>query len=355
MWVPTGQWTTEAGFGWADMDRKKKIRLAVLAAAALLYLGSFWAWKKTQPFENRVPLVLSKPVNAAEAQRIWDAERGEEAPVGFCFWGEAGEQMVSCRETGASARVNRIALWGNPELLGAGSLAWRDGCLVDRKTAQTLFGTDRCENQTLTAGEKRLPVVGIFSDIRPTMVSRAEGNQDHLNRCVLAVPSAQGKVQGEAFLMRWGLEGTVLDFYPFQALCRNLLLLFPGVLLGSFGLSLKKERKNLTLEGIRSRKQLRLLGKSLLGIAILLGSLWLLGRQVTIPRDMIPSRWSDFSFWSRWWDEQRENFQRILTAPLGSEWLQMQANMVKSMVCSTVSAMLALWAVRRENHADTAD
>ena len=67
------------------MDRKKKIRLAVLAAAALLYLGSFWAWKKTQPFENRVPLVLSKPVNAAEAQRIWDAERGEEAPVGFCF------------------------------------------------------------------------------------------------------------------------------------------------------------------------------------------------------------------------------------------------------------------------------
>lgn len=335
--------------------KKKNIRRAVLAAAALLYLGSLWAWKKMQPFENRVPLVLSRPISAEEGQRIWDAEGEEEAPVGFCFWGEMGEQMVSCRETGGSARVNRIVLSGNPELLGAGSLAWRDGCLVDTDSAQALFGTDQCENQNLIAGEQVLPVVGIREDIRPAMVSRAEGTQAVLNRCVLAVPSAQGRVLGEQFLMRWGLEGRVLDFSPFQAMCRNLLLLFPGVLLGSLGLSLEKERKNLTLEGIRSRKQLPLLGKSLLGITILLGSFWLLGRQVTIPRDMIPSRWSDFSFWSQWWESQRENFQRILTTSLGSQWLQMQADMVKSMVCSIGSAILALWAVRRENHADSAD
>lgn len=337
------------------MERKKSIRRAVLAAAALLYLGSLWTWKETEAYDNLVPLVLSRPISAEDGQRIRDAEGEEEAPVGFCFWGETGEQMVSCRETGGSARVNRIVLSGNPELLGAGSLAWRDGCLVDTASAQALFGTDRCENQNLIAGEQVLTVVGIRDDARPAMVSRAEGTQEVLNRCVLAVPYSQGRVLGEQFLMRWGLEGTVLDFSPFRALCRNLLLLFPGVLLGSLGLSLEKERKNLTLEGIRSRKQLPLLGKSLLGIVILLGSLWLLGRQVTIPRDMIPSRWSDFSFWSQWWESQRENFQRILTTSLGSQWLQMQADMVKSMVCSIGSAMLALWAVRRGNHADSAD
>lgn len=337
------------------MKRKKNIRWAVLAAAMLLYLGSLWTWKQTETYDNLVPLVLSRPISAEDGQRIWDAEGEEEEPVGFCFWGETGEQMVSCRETGGSARVNRIVLSGNPELLGAGSLAWRDGCLVDRATAQTLFGTDRCENQVLTAGEKRLSVVGIRDDVRPAMISRAEGTPAVLNRCVLAIPSAQGRVLGEQFLIRWGLEGTVLDFYPFRALCRNFLLLFPGVLLGSLGFSLEKERKNLTLEGIRSRKQLPLLGKTIMGITILLGSLWLLGRQVTIPRDMIPSRWSDFSFWSQWWESQKENLQRILTTPLGSEWLQMQADMVKSMVCSTGSAMLALWAVRRGNYADSAD
>lgn len=337
------------------MERKKSIRRAVLAAAVLLYLGSLWTWKETEAYDKLVPLVLSRPISAEDGQRIRDAEGEEEAPVGFCFWGETGEQMVSCRETGGSARVNRIVLSGNPELLGAGSLAWRDGCLVDTASAQALFGTDRCENQNLIAAEQVLTVVGIRDDARPAMVSRAEGTQAVLNRCVLAIPSAQGRVLGEQFLMRWGLEGTVLDFSTFRALCRNLLLLFPGVLLGSLGLSLEKERKNLTLEGIRSRKQLPLLGKSLLGIVILLGSLWLLGRQVTIPRDMIPSRWSDFSFWSQWWESQRENFQRILTTSLGSQWLQMQADMVKSMVCSTGSAMLALWAVRRGNHADTAD
>lgn len=337
------------------MERKKNIRWAVLAAAVLLYLGSLWTWKKTKAYDNLVPLVLSRPISAEDGQRIWDAEGEEEEPMGFCFWGETGEQMVSCGETGGAARVNRIVLLGNPELLGAGGLAWRDGCLVDLATAQALFGTDRCENQNLIVGEQVLPVVGICDDARPAMVSRAEGTQAVLNRCVLAIPSAQGRVLGEQFLMRWGLEGTVLDFYPFQALCRNLLLLFPGVLLGSLGFFLEKERKNLTLECIRSRKQLPLLGKSLLGIAILLGSLWLLGRQVTIPRDMIPSRWSDFSFWSQWWESQKENLQRILTTPLGSQWLQMQANMVKSMVCSTGSAILALWSVRRGNHADTAD
>lgn len=146
-----------------------------------------------------------------------------------------------------------------------------------------------------------------------------------------------------------------IHFYPLRALCRNLLLLFPGVLLVSLGLSLGEARKKLTLEGLRYRKQLPLLGKSLLGMAILLGSLWLLGKQVTVPGDMIPSRWSDFSFWGRWWESQKENFQRIFSTPLGSRWLQMQGNMVKSMVCSTGAAILALLAVRRENRADPAD
>lgn len=337
------------------MKRRKNIRWAAFAAAALMYLAGLWSWKETESYDSLVPLVLSRPISAEDGQKIWDAGREDEASVGFCFWGETGEQMVSCKKTGGAARVNRIVLSGNPELLEAGGLAWRDGCLVDTASAQALFGTAFCENQTLTADAKVFSVVGIRENARPTMVSRAEGNQAVLNRCVLAIPSSQGRVLGEQFLMRWELEGAVLDFYPLRALCRNLLLLFPGVLLVSLGLSLGEARKKLTLEGLCYRKQLPLLGKSLLGMAVLLGSLWLLGKQVTVPGDMIPSRWSDFSFWGRWWESQKENFQRIFSTPLGSRWLQMQGNMVKSMVCSTGAAILALLAVRRENRADPAD
>ena len=170
---------------------------------------------------------------------------------------------------------------------------------------------------------------------------------------MLALPAENGKTLGEQFLLRWGLAGTVMDFYPMLALTGNLLLLFPAILLLRVCCRLGKDWRKLSLGGIVD--QLPLLGRAVLALGLAVGTFWLLAKRLVIPPDMIPSRWSDFSFWGKWLNEQKRNFFQILFTPLGSEQLQMLLNMVKSMVASTASAILALWPVRRSGNADIAD
>lgn len=146
-----------------------------------------------------------------------------------------------------------------------------------------------------------------------------------------------------------------MDFYPFLALTENLVLLFPGILLLTVCALLGKGWRQLSLQGILSGSQRLALGKTVLALGLAVGTFWMLTKRLIIPPDMIPSRWSDFSFWGSWRESQKENCLRILFTPLGSKQLQMLLNMVKSMGTSTVSAILALWAVRRRRNANIVD
>lgn len=298
-----------------------------------------------------VHIVLERGVDTAAAEAIFSQEEADD-PVGFCFWGEREGQTVSCLETRARAQVTLVSLSGNPELMGAGCLAWQKGCLIDEGTAQTLFGTTLCGGQSLLRDGVACRVLGTVHALRPTMMTMAESG-DSMNRCVLALPAENGKTLGEQFLLRWGLAGTVMDFYPMLALTGNLLLLFPAILLLRVCCRLGKDWRKLSLGGIVD--QLPLLGRAVLALGLAAGTFWLLAKRLVIPPDMIPSRWSDFSFWGKWLEGQKVNFFRILFTPLGSGQLQMLLNMVKSMGASTASAILALWPVRRSGNADIAD
>lgn len=294
-----------------------------------------------------VQIVLEQSVDAAAAEEIFRWESAAEEPVGCCFWGERAGQALSCRETGGSAQVTEVFLSGNPELMGAGCLNWQEGCLIDRGTARTLFGTTLCGSQLLWHDGKSYRVLGTVSALRPTLITMAKAG-DRLNRCVLALPAEKGKPLAEQFLTRWGLGGKVLDFYPLLALTENLLLLFPGILLLRACSCLGKDWR-------KRSNRLPLPGRTALALGLAGAALWLLAKGLVIPGDMIPSRWSDFSFWGTWWEGWKENFLRILFTPPGSMQLQMLLDMVKSMGASTASGILTLWAVRRRRNADIAD
>lgn len=325
------------------MDRKKAVHLAALMAGSVLYAWAVFFCHLAGADADRVHITLEQSVNAAAAEEIFSREAEAENPVGFCFWGEKSQQTVSCRETGAAKQVTLVFLSGNPELLGAGCLKWQEGCLIDEETARTLFGTTLCGGQMLLHNGIAYRVLGTVSALRPTMLTMADEGTS-LDRCVLALPAKKGKTLGQQFLMRWGLRGTVLDFYPFLALTENLLLLFPGILLLAVCGHLGKDWRKLSLHGIVSGSQRLLLGKTALALAMAVGTLWLLAKHLVIPPDGLPSQWSEFSFWGTLRAARKENALRILFTPLGSGQLQMLLNMVKSIGSSTAAAILALWA-----------
>lgn len=321
--------------------------------AAALYLWGLWCCCLAREAQSRVFLQLDQPVSLGAAKECYDREMEEETPVGLCFWGQTGEITISCETTGGRARVTRVVLCGNGELMEAGELVWREGCLIDRETALELFGTIHCGGQILEWDGASYPVLGTVSALRPTVITMAR-EEDTFSGCVLAASGEKGTVTGEQFFLRHQLSGRVLDYYFLWALTRNLLLLFPGIAALSAWGWMEKDRRQLSVSGIRAGEQWGMLIKTGLSWILMGISLVLLWKLAVIPPDMIPSRWSDFSFWGDWWENQMEELVTILFAPLENRQLQMLLNMVKSMISATAAAALALCTLRRENHADIA-
>lgn len=321
-----------AGFGWRDM-KKKEHRLLVLALALAAYLWSAWSWMQTSQQPQRSHFLLDSSVTALRAEEIWQSEQEQPEPLAFCFWEQMPQQQVLCSLTGRSASVTLVCLRGNPELLDVGALAWQEGCFVDDQTAQTLFGTDRGSGQILTQNGQDYPVLGVIPALGPTLVRLAQP-EESFSRCVLP------KGAGADALMRWGLSGKVLDWQVLTALTADLLLVTPALLLVWLCRMLGRGWRELRLSQLTQQKVLA--GKAALSLLLAAAGLWLLVRLIQVPEGMIPSKWSDFSFWGRWWQQQEQNFLLLLSTPLGNRQLQMAMNMVKSMVLSITSGALAL-------------
>lgn len=313
--------------------RIRKILLTF--AAVIFYVSAVLFCLSAKEDANRTYLLLSDPIAAARAEDIFTQEAALTDSVGFCFWGEKQNQWVSCKETGGIAEVTQVMLSGNPGLLDAEELTWQDGCFLDATTAQKLFGTADCSEQTAWHDDRPYRVLESVSATQPTMLRVAEGSDGAvLNRCVLNVTAETGQQTAQQFLLRWGLQGELIDFCPLWVAVYDFLLILPGILILQIYFC--------------GRKCIRSRGKNTILLLVVICLLVLLSSRILFLPNMFPSRWSDFSFWGTWWEEQQENFQLVLRTPMGQRQLQMLLDMVKSVVCSTLSFVLVLWGVRRE-------
>lgn len=315
------------------MKKSQFFRPAMLLLALAAYVWALGCWVQTRQGAQVTCYLVQPGITGARAEELWQRELEQPDPAAFCFWEQTPQQQAQCPLTGRSAAVTLVQVKGNPELLDAGALAWQDGCYVDEQTAQTLFGTRQCGGQILIQDGREYPVLGVIPGAGPTLVRLARP-EETLSRCVLPREGVQ------TGLMRWGLTGRQLDWTVLAALSRDLLVLLPGILLVWLCRRLSRGWRQLSLSQLGRQKPL--LGRTTLALLLALAGLWALLAAVEVPQDMIPSRWSDFSFWGKWWSRQKENALLLLTTPLGNQQLQMLTNMVKSMVLSTGSAVLTL-------------
>ena len=132
---------------------------------------------------------------------------------------------------------------------------------------------------------------------------------------MLAGFDENGAETAQKFLLRHDLSGQVLNFYPLFVFAKNLCLLPLWVLLFFLCRLAQKRAKWLCWL------------TAVIGIA-------LLGSRINISSDAVPSVWSDFSFWGHWLQGQKENLLGIFSWATVDRALQMEQNMVKSMLCA---------------------
>lgn len=351
------------------IETRKKISLGIriVVTAVCYFLAVRWN-TDVQEAARIVMVSLTGGATAETAELICGEEQKEEGEAGtaggqeemlsLCFWREQEDLQFSCRETGKTAWATGLLTEGDTELAvrGSGILAWQEkGCVMDDVTAQELFGTQQANGQLVWCSGEAYIVYGTFESLERTVVLRtgsgsakapdlsaggtgiaSKGNLfDHVSMRVPAGRNA--KTAAEQVLMRCGLEGDIMDFTFPGIVCGNLLLVLPALLAAGLVRLLWRyhgerspEKKKITA-GQRAKYR-RALEKSdgftgrivcaVMALASAAAFCFLLREHLQIPADMIPTRWSDFSFWPQWWAGQRTNLLQILRSAQGEMQLE---------------------------------
>lgn len=329
----------ENNLGVSDVEgykRKKGVgrywKYIKLCAALLLYLAAVRSNAHVQARAGYAAAFLNdRAVTAKEAEQICEAEAEQEYPAAICFFKEQPDTSLFCRETGEASVVNQIRIIGNAELLmyGSNALSFRkNGCYLDTATVRVLFGTDKVAGQTVRSGDQSWQVLGVFDSLQKEMLCVAE--EKMLLDRILLLSSDYGRDELEQLLLRNGLGGDVVDFTVVTALVQDLLLIVPLLLLARAAKWLIKD-----LPGTG----LRLAATVVFGLA----GLWYLTGNLHIPPDLIPTRWSDFSFWSTTWMQQKQNFLLILKSAAGEASLDMLWYAMCAVLENLLAVCLLLW------------
>ena len=147
---------------------------------------------------------------------------------------------------------------------------------------------------------------------------------------LLSSDYGRGRDELEQLLLRNGLGGDVVDFTVVTALVQDLLLIVPLLLLAC---AAKWLIKDLPGTGLRLAAT----------VVFDLAGLWYLIGNLHIPPDLIPTRWSDFSFWSTTWMQQRQNFLLILKSAAGEASLDLLWHAMCAVLENLLAVCLLLW------------
>lgn len=320
----------------------KKIGILAACFFSLFFFGlavRFCA--AAQQYGDTAEVMLEETaLTGRQAEEICEREREGADAQGCCFWGELEKTELFCRETGSSSTVKAVLVTGNPELIrpGCGALAYQErGCILDEQTAQELFGTQQAEGQLLWCRERSYVVCGTVESLNRILIRKAEEADgavlDHLSLSLAG--NADGSSVVQQFLIRCSLSGRGMDSRFLNALASDFLLLLPllfgGWLVYTF---FWQGKRNAAVFG----KVLWFSAAGLLTAAVL----FLVVYRVQIPADMLPTKWSDFSFWEQWWETNRANLLLLLGTAKGEAQLAALWNLGISIICSVCSVLFGL-------------
>lgn len=283
-----------------------------------------------------------------EQDRAADQEQGQGDKLSLCFWREQEDVEFFCKETGAATQATGLLTEGNAELVAreGGILTWLEkGCVMDTVTAQNLFGTRQANGQTVWCDGEAYTVYGTFEGLKRTVVLRADSEKetgyDHLS--LRASQGVNVKTSAEQLLMRGGLTGDVADFTFPDMVCGNLLLALPVLLAVGLIKALwdcfrmrEKEKEDRALAEKRSGALRKIICAVMLA-ATAAALFFMLRDHIRIPADMIPTRWSDFSFWQQWWTGQKANLLQILGGAQGEMQLEALWSFGRSVICDVLA------------------
>ena len=347
---------------------KYLLMAAVFGITAALSGLSAAAWGRLISAEDTVKFCLKQPVTVSEAleaaeqnQQIKEAfqqgktETGQ--PLDFCIWGREEDVLLTNGNLSGQAQADAILLCGNPELVFGDSRLPApedtEGCLTDEKTAWELFGSLDVVGKEITCQEKTYTIRKVIAGQEPFIAFQVNhlsekgqkksfqdsktdvtagstegkrGQEELLDRMEVSLPEHVSAGDLPSICMsQLGISPEILDLELLRGIGGACLLLAPVTVSIFFARYLWRQYR---AENSLPEKA------AAAGCCLLLGVLlvFFLKNQVHIPDAYIPSRWSEFSFWSNLWKEKTDGIKLLVQMPKSEPDIQWMKDFARTAV-----------------------
>ena len=312
-----------------------------LALTVLLVAGAMNAGALRQ--YPTVSLRYETPVSgqAAYRARQYAAKQTGEDVFWLTFWHQT-EARFSGGYNNANAECifysgDAALVWPARYLYGAApGVTDGTGCAVSSALAWKIWGSADVVGKTLEAGGEIRTVRGVFEgdDLLALLSVRDEDTGQSYTAVELSGgPASPGRGDVESFITASGLGTPDSILMGTPVFFAEIMAILPLLILACYGLALWIGR-------LRKRPAVQ---KGLLLFAALMAfALLLPGLLEFLPGWMIPTRWSDFSFWSSLGQQISDNLREYLTLTPGLRDVEYMILLLKQAGIAFLSACCAL-------------
>lgn len=227
------------------------------------------------------------------------------------FWSEYAGMTVENTALSRVTDASVLALHGRSDLLFSDAPVLdaqsNNSCLISSSLAYELFGDTNVEGLSIKYQEASYEIVGVIDHKEKLFVYEPlKENIVSLHRVAFDISGENSvKMQEESLQMKYG-NGNVIDYTLIMFTLESFLLGIP-VLMAI--LLLKLVWNEARGSGARIERYIWFGVFFIVGVIVLFCCL----KQIQIPADMIPERWSNFEFWTDYMKEQKDNFNRLST------------------------------------------
>lgn len=348
---PESERTMNSFKTWNRTGRAARLKGVFLVAllSAVLWGVSLWQGEKIEPYAGDIQIRYhGQGVSRQALEQIKEAGLKPEAenfPETVAwnveYFVEAKNPVLNFKQDVTCIMVRGEMDQIVKDRLVAGTYGFgddEDGCVVSSKTAWELFGSTDVTGSWISVKGKRFVIRGVTAASYPMVMLPAERLETEFFPNVSFSYSGQEGLEGQAeeMIMRFGLPGHEIRingsiYYAMIRFCRTL----PGwALLICFWILMRRARR-FRKSDMRLRK--------VFSFAVMAGGVAaLLWYGFRFPGEFIPSRWSDFSFYTEKFTQVKENLFDIAMLPKTRWDVEMIRAFTASVFCSASAAALII-------------
>ncbi|MEG0296466.1 MAG: hypothetical protein RR620_07070 [Clostridium sp.] len=295
------------------MGYKKHIINFILLALMIMCIGFSSGFLNKSKDNKEVDNIYLKEnsMNMSQINEMQINEEKEEKKVPFTAWKQIEDESIYFEYLGKKAEADVIEICGNSDLIVKGPILFLDneeGCLLDKKTAYTLFGSTNAKGQVVKYGERELAVIGIHEGLDKTVIVQAlkdSKNNDDVTGIAIGVnENEDGSVK--VFKNRYSVMAKSVSNRIYYNIAFWISLILPLIIISSVVFKLIKR--------IRKLKRKPVLFLIYIGITVVVIAIFIkiLDLELKIPYDLIPNRWSDFGYWSELFKKYSTDLREVM-------------------------------------------